>query len=151
MTDFRMKCNANAILDGINAARTHLSTQAKETFTSIHGELNAKLEAIHEEDTAFMQHVSEVATKLSTPLVGEKIETVIRRDGKKVVEVVEIGKRVEAFKELIEREEEKLKQAWKEWDEVQEEYIQLGKLSPLALSTIFDLSRHRGLRCRSFR
>lgn len=73
-----------------------------------------------------MQHVAEVAAKLSTPLLGEKIETVIRRDGKRVTEVVEIGKRVEAFKELIETEEEKLKQAWKEWDEVQEEYIKLG-------------------------
>jgi phosphopantothenoylcysteine decarboxylase len=133
----RIGRDTDAKSDGIKAARTHLSTQAKATFTSIHGALNTKLEAIHEEDTAFMQHISEVAAKLGTPLVGEKIETVIRRDGKRVVEIVEIGKRVEAFKELIEREEEKLKQAWKEWDEVQEEYIELGRSCP------FVANQHR--------
>ncbi|KAE8454097.1 hypothetical protein EG329_007875 [Mollisiaceae sp. DMI_Dod_QoI] len=111
---------------GINEARTHLSTHAKATFTSLHNEFNSKLQAIHDEDTSFLQHVSETAAALSTPLLGDKLETEIRRDGKRVVETVEIGKRVEGFKVLIEKEEAKLKQAWKEWDEVQEEYIELG-------------------------
>lgn len=138
----QMFSGADPNSDGINAARTHLSTQAKATFTSIHDTFNTKLEAIHDEDTAFMQHVSEIAAKLSTPLLGEKIETVIRRDGKRVVEIVEIGKRVEAFKELIEKEEEKLKQAWRAWDEVQEEYIELGKLAFSSPNSVADLIRY---------
>ncbi|CZR60412.1 uncharacterized protein PAC_10308 [Phialocephala subalpina] len=112
--------------NGINEARTHLSTTAKATFASIHNTFNSKLQVIHDEDTAFLQHVSETAAILSNPLLGEKLETEIRKDGKRVVETVEIGQRVEAFKALIEQEEAKLKQAWKEWDEVQEEYIELG-------------------------
>ncbi|KAF8865001.1 hypothetical protein BDZ45DRAFT_470698 [Acephala macrosclerotiorum] len=112
--------------DGINAARTHLSTTAKATFASIHNAFNSKLQAIRDEDTAFLQHVSETAAILSNPLLGERLETEIRKDGKRVVETVEIGKRVEAFKILVEQEEAKLKQAWREWDEVQEEYIELG-------------------------
>ncbi|KUJ15665.1 flavo protein [Mollisia scopiformis] len=111
---------------GVNEARMHISTRAKATFTSVHNGFSSKLQAFHGEDTAFLQRVSETAAILSTPLLEEKIETEIRRDGKSVVEIVEIGKRVAAFKALIDSEEAKLKQAWKEWDAVQEEYIELG-------------------------
>lgn len=129
--------DADRSLDGINEARTHLSSTAKTTFASIHNAFNSKLQTIHDEDTAFLKHVSETAAILSNPLLGEKLETEIRKDGKIVVETVEIGKRVEAFKALIEQEEAKLKQAWKEWDEVQEEYIELGELNP-CFSGIID-------------
>lgn len=132
----------DSILDGIHAARTHLSSTAKVAFTSIHDAFNTKLEAINDEDTVFLQHVSNLAAILGTPLLEEKIETEIRKDGKRVVEVVEIGKRVKAFKVLIESEEAKLMQAWKEWDEVQEEYIELGWLFLLLLRDILTLCRH---------
>lgn len=127
----------------------HISTNAKTTFTSIHNDLNSKLQVIHGEDTQFMLRVSETAAMLSTPLLGEKIETNIKRDGKNTTEIVEIGRRVEAFKALIEREEAKLKQAWTEWDAVQEEYIELGKWMALLGRSVADYCRCRCFWCRA--
>lgn len=56
----------------------------------------------------------------------EKIETAISKDGKRITEIVEIGKRVATFKKAIEEEAAKLAEYWKQWDEVQNEYIELG-------------------------
>jgi hypothetical protein len=40
--------------------------------------------------------------------------------------VVEIGKRVSAFKKFIKKKEVMLKEFWKQWEDLQNEYIELG-------------------------
>jgi phosphopantothenoylcysteine decarboxylase len=40
--------------------------------------------------------------------------------------VVEIGNRVSTFKKFVEKEEIKLKESWKHWEDLQNEYIELG-------------------------
>lgn len=43
-----------------------------------------------------------------------------------MVDTVQIGKRVATFSKIVEREETKLQELWKQWDEVQNEYLELG-------------------------
>ena len=103
-----------------------MNANSKATFDDAHAALLERLMASKTMDECFFQGVAEAAATLSAPLVQEKIETTISKDGKRKTEVVEIGKRVATFKKTIEKEEAKLKEYWKQWDEVQNGYIELG-------------------------
>ena len=63
---------------------------------------------------------------LSAPLGEEQIETTFTRDGKRVTEIVEIGKRIELFQKSVEKDEAKLKDYWKQWEELQDDFVELG-------------------------
>lgn len=99
---------------------------AKTTFDDVHAALSKRLMVSKAMDQSFFQAITESAATLSAPLAQEKIETTITTDGKRKVEVIEIGKRVATFKKLVEKEETKMKENWKKWDEVQNEYMELG-------------------------
>jgi phosphopantothenoylcysteine decarboxylase len=103
-----------------------LNISAKATFDDVHTALSKRLMASKAMDESFLQTITESAATLSAPLAQEKIETTITKDGKRKVEVMEIGKRVAMFKKLVEKEEANLKENWKRWDEVQNEYMELG-------------------------
>jgi phosphopantothenoylcysteine decarboxylase len=70
--------------------------------------------------------VSDAAATLSAPLSEEKIQTTFKRDGKRVTEIIDIGKRVTKFKGLLKKEEAKLVDYWKQWEDLQDEYVELG-------------------------
>jgi hypothetical protein len=63
---------------------------------------------------------------LSAPLGEEKIETTFTREGKRVTEIVEIGKRIELFKKSVEKDEANLKDYWKQWENLQDDFVELG-------------------------
>jgi len=111
---------------GIDIARNSLNMGAKTTFDDVHAALSKRLMVSKAMDQSFFQAITESAATLSAPLAQEKIETTITTDGKRKVEVIEIGKRVATFKKLVEKEETKMKENWKRWDEVQNEYMELG-------------------------
>ena len=77
-------------------------------------------------DEAFLEVIAAHVATLSAPLDDEQIETTFTRDGKRVTEIVQIGKRVALFKKSIEKEEARLKDLWEQWEEVQNEYVELG-------------------------
>jgi phosphopantothenoylcysteine decarboxylase len=103
-----------------------LSAKAKATFDDAHDALSERLMVSKGADGSFFQELAEAAATLSAPLIHEKIETTTSRDGKRKIEVVEIGKRVATFKKFVEKEESKLKESWRHWEELQTEYIELG-------------------------
>jgi phosphopantothenoylcysteine decarboxylase len=70
--------------------------------------------------------VSDAAATLSAPLAEEKIQTTFKRDGKRVTEIIDIGKRAMKFKDLLKKEEAKLVDYWKQWEDLQDEYVELG-------------------------
>ena len=113
-------------LDSVELTRDALNANAKEKFDGVHAGFSERLEVSKSADRAFFQELAEAAATLSAPLLNEKIETTISRDGKRKTEVVEIGKRVSAFKKFVEKEEIKLKESWKQWEDLQNEYIELG-------------------------
>ncbi len=44
-----------------------------------------------------------------------------------MTEIVEMGKRIELFRNSVEIDKAKLEGYWKEWDELQGEYVELGR------------------------
>lgn len=100
--------------------------KGKENFDDVHAALSERLMVSKSTDGSFFQELVEAATTLSAPLLQEKIETTISRDGKRKTEVVEIGERVVTFKRFVEKEEATLKESWKQWEDLQTEYIELG-------------------------
>lgn len=54
------------------------------------------------------------------------METEVRRDGKPFYEIIEIGRQVNTFRKIIDKEEAKLAGLWEQWDALQNEYIKLG-------------------------
>jgi phosphopantothenoylcysteine decarboxylase len=101
-------------------------TNTTATFEDIHAAFTTKLTTSRASDLAFFQSVSDQAATLSAPLPEETIETMFTRDGKRVHETFMIGERIEKFKKLLEKEEGRLGDYWKQWDEVQNEYLELG-------------------------
>jgi phosphopantothenoylcysteine decarboxylase len=73
-----------------------------------------------------METFLKTSDMLKAPLTAEQIETEIRVGGKLSTKVIEIGSRVAAFQETIEKEEAQLAEYWRQWDDVQNEYISLG-------------------------
>ncbi|KAG0645810.1 hypothetical protein D0Z07_7731, partial [Hyphodiscus hymeniophilus] len=114
------------IEEGIEHARTSIDHSLNTAFSAQHEEFIRQLKDQRAADEAFFHSIFQTATALSAPLAEEQIETTFTRDGKRVTEIVEIGKRIELFKKSVEREEGKLKGYWKAWEDVQDEYEELG-------------------------
>ncbi len=103
-----------------------MKENAKATFDDIHTEFSERLAVSKGLDDSFVQELGQATATLSASLLHERIETMTTKDGKRKTEIVEIGKRLAAFKKLVDKEESKLKEAWKHWEELQNEYIELG-------------------------
>lgn len=115
------------LIDGIEEARAAIGEKTKATFDNVHASFTERLSATIANDEAFIQKVTETANTLSAPLTEEKLQTESCLGGKPITEVFKVGDRVAKFKKIIEMEEAKLKDLWKQWDEVQNEYVELGK------------------------
>ncbi|TVY43573.1 hypothetical protein LOCC1_G003031 [Lachnellula occidentalis] len=115
------------VQDGIDTARTALFKNTKTTFEDIHTSFTTALTTSREADIAFFQQVSDRAKMLSAPLVEEEISSnFTRADGKRSRETFVIGEQIQMFKQLLEKEEGKLAEYWSQWEECQDEYVDLG-------------------------
>ncbi|KAL2073735.1 hypothetical protein VTL71DRAFT_11061 [Oculimacula yallundae] len=114
------------IHDGLAEARTAISDKGKASFDSIHTNFTRRLTQIRTSDETFFQRVSTVAKTLTISLEDEKVQTSFSKNGKISTEYFRVGDRVANFKKIIENEEGKLQELWKQWDEVQNEYLELG-------------------------
>ncbi|KAI9054134.1 hypothetical protein LZ554_001305 [Drepanopeziza brunnea f. sp. 'monogermtubi'] len=114
------------LTDGIAEARAALDTKNRASFEKVHASLTARIASTREKDTAFFQDMAEAADKLTAPLADEQVQSVTMEHGKRVVKMYRIGDRVERIKEMVDQEEKRLLDLWKQWDEVQAEYVELG-------------------------
>lgn len=101
-------------------------TDTKATFEDIHAAFTVQLTESRAADVAFFENADHTTRILSAPLAEEYVEAFFTRDGKRVSETFTIGDRVEKFRRLVEKEEKQLGEYWKQWDEVQNEYLELG-------------------------
>ncbi|CZT44982.1 uncharacterized protein RSE6_05246 [Rhynchosporium secalis] len=115
-----------SIGDGIEEARVAIGGKAKATFDDVHAGFTRRLAAIRVDDEAFFQRVEISAKTLTVPLEDEKVQTSFIKNGKTTTEFHRVGDRVADFKKIIEKEEKNLKDLWKQWDDVQNEYLELG-------------------------
>ena len=113
-------------LEGLEEARSTLHANSKATFDAIHDDFIERLVSSRAADEVFFETISSHTTTLSVPLGDEQIETTFTREGNEITEVVQIGKRIAMFKKSVEKEEAKLKDYWKQWEEMQHEYVELG-------------------------
>jgi hypothetical protein len=121
-----MGCIANWRPDGIEEARAAIDTKLRTSFDAVHEEFKRKLADSRARDMAFFESISATANILTAPLAEEQIETTFTRQGKRVTEIVEIGKRMAQFRKSVETDEAKLKDFWKQWEDLQDEFIELG-------------------------
>ncbi|TVY46274.1 hypothetical protein LCER1_G007971 [Lachnellula cervina] len=113
--------------DGIETARTALLTNTTTTFTDIHASFTTALTTSRKADLAFFQEVSDGAKVLSAPLVDEETSNnFTRADGKRSRETLVVGEQIEMLKQLLEKEEGRLAEYWRKWEECQGEYVDLG-------------------------
>jgi hypothetical protein len=117
---------ANWFADGIEKARAIIDTKLKTSFDAVHDEFLHKLIESRSRDLTFFESISATANMLSAPLGEELIETTFTREGKRVTEIVEIGKRIALFKKSVEKDEAKLKDYWKQWEDLQGDFVELG-------------------------
>ncbi|KAH6674100.1 hypothetical protein B0J14DRAFT_31289 [Halenospora varia] len=112
--------------DGLGIARSTMLLATEATFDDVHKGFLERLAESRASDVTFFESAHRTAKTLSAPLVEEQIETTTKVDGKRVAKVIKIGDRLTEFNTTVETEEAKLKEYWKQWDDVQAEYVQLG-------------------------
>lgn len=114
---------SSAFHESLEGARTHVLNTGKAAFDEVHEVLIQKVAENKANDRSFLENISRNVAALSVPLAEEKIETTVKRKNRRVPEVVEIGKRVDQFRQTIESEENKLEDYWKQWESLQNEFV----------------------------
>ncbi|PQE27530.1 hypothetical protein CJF30_00007884 [Rutstroemia sp. NJR-2017a BBW] len=104
----------------------HLPCDGEEGFEKVHQKLVKKIDAGIEKNKEFFKKVSNAVEILDAPMADEKIETTVLKNGKRTVQVVEIGKRIVDFKKNIEKEEDKLADYWNQYEQLQLEFEEFG-------------------------
>jgi phosphopantothenoylcysteine decarboxylase len=123
---FQARLLSYEFLEGIEGARAAIDKKLHASFNTVHDEFLQKLATSRSCDVKFFESVAATASMLSAPLAEEQIETTFTRDGERVTEIVEIGKRIEMFRKSVEKDEAKLKDYWKQWEDLQGDFIELG-------------------------
>ena len=85
-----------------------------------------ELDVLKADDETFSEIISSTAALFTAPLAAEKIQLTIMQDGKSVTRIVGISSRISKFKELVKKEQANLKEKWKQWEDLQDEYRLLG-------------------------
>lgn len=112
--------------DGIAEARAAIGDRAKATFDDVHAGFIERLSSIQADDEKFLRDAEEAVKTIGGSLEDECVQTSFNVGGKLVKKISKIGDRVAAFNLIIEQEEAKLADLWKKWDDVQDEYRELG-------------------------
>ncbi|TGO27470.1 hypothetical protein BPAE_0041g00200 [Botrytis paeoniae] len=108
--------------ESLEEARTHILRVGKAAFEEAHSVLLQKLTQERTTDQSFLQTISHNVQALSAPLATQKIQMTVQQKGRRISEIVEIGKRIAQFRQTIEEEENKLEGYWKEWEGLQTEF-----------------------------
>jgi phosphopantothenoylcysteine decarboxylase len=114
------------VVDGIAEARAAIGDQAKATFDDTHSGFTERLDSMRADDEEFLQNAKAEAKTINGSLEDELIQTSFNKNGKVGHEIVRMGDRVATTKKLINTEEAKLVDLWKQWDNIQDEYRELG-------------------------
>jgi len=103
-----------------------IDSKMLKSFNEVHEELTNSFAASRRTDEEFFERLHGSTKALVFPLAEEQIKSTFKRDGKQVTEIVNMGQRITEFKRNIEKDKERLEEQWKQWEELQNEYIELG-------------------------
>lgn len=107
-------------------ARVAIDATLSSNFADCHNEFVGILTKSHESDKVFIGDMRVIAEALSSSFANEQVTTSFSRDGKCVTELVEIGKSVAQYKKFIEKETVRLEDNWEQWQNLQDEFMELG-------------------------
>ena len=113
-------------VEGLEIAYEALRSNSKSSFDTVRDKLRGRLAVTKTDDKAFIARISAAADSLSAPLVDEEIEIQTLKHGQRIKETVRIGTRVSNFKKVVEKENARLTDLWKQWEEIQNDYLELG-------------------------
>ncbi|RAL59386.1 hypothetical protein DID88_006875 [Monilinia fructigena] len=74
-------------------------------------------------DHSFLEVVAQDSRALGASLLHERIRTTVQRESQRVSEVIEICKRIDQFKQIIESEKDKLEAYWTQYQEIQSDFV----------------------------
>ncbi|CAG8952230.1 hypothetical protein HYFRA_00000970 [Hymenoscyphus fraxineus] len=116
------------VRDGIEEARASIIDQTEATFDSSYKTFVKKLNSLRKSDAGFLNDVDDLSQFLSRPLDEETVATSnsTKSDGTEEWHHFQLGVRLAEYKTLVEKEEAKQNDLWNQWDELQNEYIELG-------------------------
>ncbi|KAI1003781.1 hypothetical protein K3495_g4430 [Podosphaera aphanis] len=78
------------------------------------------------EDEKFFEVVSQAASRLGMPLTAGLVEVDIVKSNQRISQTIKISDSIIRFKDLLQREQERLESYWSKWDEIQNQYLELG-------------------------
>jgi hypothetical protein len=114
------------VLGGIDQSRASLYHQAKEMFDDIATIFDQELRKTTTCNNDFLNCLRQESNTLQASLFTERVETLIKTDGRLITNVSEIGERVEDFMRISRQEMLNLNKCWGEWEILQDEYLRLG-------------------------
>jgi len=112
--------------EDLESYRQALRNEASATLSHTNDHLAKTLSEIQLRDKAALDDVTQQMATLLLPLTSEHVETSFSRNGKQVTEVISIGQRVQDLKDLVLKSQIELKSLWNEWDQIQNDIVELG-------------------------
>lgn len=97
-----------------------------EDFDVIGAEYEATMNSHAAKDFAFVNYIEGTMDLLSTPLAHEHVSVNFTRGGNHVTDVVQMGERMSTYKDYVDTQNNHLTGYWTEWEELQDEYMDLG-------------------------
>jgi hypothetical protein len=113
-------------IDNITSIEQFLEDSMAEDFDVIGAEYEATMNAHAAKDAAFVHYIEGTMDLLSTPLAHEHIAVNFTRSGKHVTDVVQMGERMNTYKNCVDSHNNHLSGYWNDWEELQDEYMDLG-------------------------
>ena len=112
--------------ESIKEARNAINASLIEEFTNAYGIFLDRLVLSRKSDESFFEKVSTSMKTFCEPLSEEDISREMKRDGQIVIETDQLGSLIKKFKDRIEKEQGRLENGWKQWDALQNDFIDLG-------------------------
>ncbi|KAG4029419.1 hypothetical protein MFRU_016g01720 [Monilinia fructicola] len=114
---------ASALQESLEGARTQILSAGKTAFDEAYKVLIKKLVDQKAKDHSFLENVVQDSRALGSSLLAERVQTMVQCKSQRVSEVVEIGKRIDQFKQIIESEKDKLEAYWTQYQKLQADFI----------------------------
>ena len=112
--------------DSVDEARRAIDASQNAAFENIYNSFLSSMDGSGAQDDAFIESLTDALKILTAPLTEEQIEATFKRDDTPVTEIIQMGKRIGMFQESVVKDEAKLSGYWKEWEELQDDFIELG-------------------------
>lgn len=117
-----------SLLDALTEASNALEEKFNHSFNNIYSSFMDTMDGSGAQDDAFVNTLTDAMDMLALPLHDEAVEATFTTDdgNVKAAKIIEIGERMDVFKNSIAKDRDHLCTYWNEWEAIQDEFIRLG-------------------------